>query len=256
MFVEHRKSYTDDEMILRAWDREMIQDTMGRFVYYWGNGERRRALNELWVRKRQNQETASFATNIGFYVGIDEVFRHLVEEYEQRQYEVLSEFISADPETYSSRDLGMGLTDMHSSATPVLYIADDGLTARYLGYDLGMSGRGHADGTAECFHEFALFLCELIKEDGEWKLWHFVEEHDFTIPSGVDYNEIPTVITDPNDPSRKNFGDPTIRSDVYDDQFGWEYLYYDMPVPYKTYEEEEGYGPNGKVGKKYYQRHI
>jgi hypothetical protein len=27
-----------------------------------------------------------------------------------------------------------------------------------------------------------------------------------------------------------------------------------MPAPYKFYDEDQGYGPNGKVGKKYYER--
>ena len=56
MFTEHRKTYTDDEMIVRAWEREMIQDTMGRFVYYWGNGERRRALR--FARQDRLRRTA------------------------------------------------------------------------------------------------------------------------------------------------------------------------------------------------------
>jgi hypothetical protein len=29
-----------------------------------------------------------------------------------------------------------------------------------------------------------------------------------------------------------------------------------MPAPYRTYEEEEGYGPRGKIGKKYYDRIV
>ena len=38
------------------------------------------------------------------------------------------------------------------------------------------------------------------------------------------------------------------------EQYGWEYLFYDMPRPFKTYDEDEGYGPKGKVGRKFYQR--
>lgn len=257
MFIEHGKQYTDDEAILRAWDKEVIHDLMGRFVLYWGNGQRRKALDELWVQTSGNQRDASFATNIGFYVGMNEIARHFVQEYEDRQYEVLKEFQAARPEKkYTGRNLGMGLTCMHSCTTPVLLIADDGQTARYLCYDLGMSGRGKPDGTAECYHEYGLLLAELIRENGAWKLWHLVEEHDFSIESGKDYNEVPTVITDPNDPSMKDFGTPTIAYDVYDNQWGWEYLYYDMPAPYRSYDEEQGYGPKGKIGKKFYERVI
>lgn len=254
MYDEFGKKYTEDEMIFRAWDKEVIHDLIGRLVLYWGNGERRRAVDELWVRTAANQETASFATNTGFYVGINEVARHLVLEYEEKKYASLETFTTASSGVYTNKDLGMGMTAMHSCTTPVLFIANNGLTARYLCYDLGMSGKGKPNGTADCYFEFGLLLIELIKEEDEWKIWHLVEEHDFSIESGKDYNEVPTVITDTNDPASKDFGDPTIKKDVYDNQYGWEYLYEDWPVPYKHYDEDYGYGPNGIVGKKYYER--
>lgn len=255
IFEEFGKQYTDDEMIMRAWDKECIHDLMGRFVLYWGNGQRQQAIDQLWVATEEYQKDASFATNIGFYVGIDEVKRHFVTEYHEKQVENLAAFQVADPAAgYGEKDLGLGMTEMHSTTTPVLFIANDGQTARYLGYDLGMSGRGKPDGSGDCYMEFALILAELVRENGQWKIWHLVEEHDFSIETGVDYNDVPTRITDPNDPSRKNFGDPTVKKDVYDDLFGWEYLFYDWPKPYKTYDEDEGYGPKGKVGRKYYER--
>ena len=45
-----------------------------------------------------------------------------------------------------------------------------------------------------------------------------------------------------------------MKKEVYDNQFGWEYLFYDLPRPFKTYDEDEGYGPKGKVGRKFYER--
>ncbi len=251
MFVEYKKEYTDDEMILRAWDKEMIMDQVGRFVLYWGNGERSRIVDELYVQRARNQKDASFATNIGFYVGIAEVRRHLVEEFEEKCAVQQKKYAAAG---ISNATPGIGMCCMHSATTPVLFLANDGQTARVLLYDLGMSAEGDPDGSAKCYHEVGLLLVELLKEGDQWKLWHVVEEHDFTIEAGKDYNEVPTVITDPNDPSRKDFGTPTILRDVYDNQFGWEYLFHDMPTPYKFYDEDQGYGPEGKVGKKYYER--
>ena len=37
-FREYKREFTDEEMILYAWDKEMIQDTVSRLVNYWGNG--------------------------------------------------------------------------------------------------------------------------------------------------------------------------------------------------------------------------
>lgn len=252
-FKEYKREFTDEEMILHAWDKEKIQDLIGRFVLYWGNGDAARALDELWVREPAHTADASFATNTGFFVGIDEVRRHLVDEYEAMERQTLEAFQAARPGKYTDADLGMGMTQTHSCTTPLLFISVDDQYARYLGYDLGMTGRGDPDGTAKCYFEIGLMLVELVRESDGWKIWHVVQEHDFSIESGTNYNDVDTVIRG-YDPASRFYGDPTIKKEVYDNQFGWEYLFYDMPRPFKTYDEDEGYGPNGKVGRKFYER--
>lgn len=252
-FREYKREFTDEEMILHAWDKETIQDLIGRFVNWWGNGDAARALDELWVREPEHTADASFATNIGFYVGIDEVRRHLVDEYEAMERETLTAFQTARPGQYTEKDLGMAMTRMHSCTTPLLFISVDDRYARYLGYDLGMTGRGAPDGTAKCYFEIGLLFVELVREADGWKIWHMVEEHDFSIESGTNYNDVDTVIRG-YDPASRFYGDPTVKKEVYDNQFGWEYLFYDMPRPFKTYDEDEGYGPKGKIGRKFYER--
>ena len=252
-FKEYKREFTDEEMVLHAWDKEMIQNLVSRFTLYWGNGDTQKAIDELWVKEPEHTSDASFATNIGFFVGIDEVRRHLVDEYQAREQETLDELKAAYPGKFDNAELGLGMTCMHSCTTPLLFISADDKYARYLGYDLGMTGKGKADGTAECYFEFGLLLIELVREKDGWKIWHLVEQHDYSIESGKNYNDIPTVITG-YDPGVRGYGEPTIRKEVYDNQYGWEYLFYDMPRPFKTYDEDEGYGPKGKVGKKFYER--
>ena len=252
-FKEYKREFTDEEMILHAWDKETIQDLIGRFVLYWGNGDTQRALEELWVREPEHTGDASFATNTGFFVGLDEVRRHLVDEYRAMEQETLDAFAAARPGRYTQADLGMGMVRTHSCTTPLLFISVDDRYARYLGYDLGMSGRGAPDGSAKCYFEIGLLLVELVREADGWRIWHMVEEHDFSIESGTNYNDVDTVIRG-WDPASRFYGDPTVKKEVYDNQFGWEYLFYDMPRPFKTYDEDEGYGPKGKVGRKFYER--
>ena len=226
---------------------------MSRFTFYWGNGETERAIRELWVHEPEHIGDASFATNTGFYVGLSEVYRHMVEEPKQLADEVLGEFQAAKPDAYAGAEPGLGLTAMHSCTTPLLFISVDGKYARYLCYDLGMTGRGHPDGSAESYFEFGLMLIELVREKDGFKIWHLVQQHDFSIESGKNYNDINTII-EGYDPGSRFYGDPTVKTEVYDNQYGWEYLFYDMPRPFKTYDEDEGYGPKGKVGRKFYQR--
>ncbi len=250
VFKEYKREFTDQEMVLHAWDKEMIQDLVGRFVLYWGNGDTQKAIDTLWVQDPTHTADASFATNTGFSVGLDEVKRHLVQEPDALAREVLAEFQSSAPDTYGDAQPGIGLTAMHSCTTPLLFISADDQYARYLCYDLGMSGRGHADGSAQCYFEFGLLLIELVREADGFKIWHMVQEHDFSIESGKNYNDINTVI-EGYDPGIRFYGDPTVKTEVYDNQYGWEYLFYDMPRPFKTYDEDEGYGTKGKVGKNF-----
>ena len=253
VFKEYKRELTDEEMVLHAWDKEMIQNLVSRFVLYWGNGDTRRALDTLWVREPEHTADASFATNTGFYVGLDEVRRHLVTEPEALAQQVLAEFRQAEPLKYAGAESGLGLTAMHSCTTPLLFISADDKYARYLCYDLGLTGRGHPDGSAESYFEFGLLLIELVRETDGWKIWHMIEQHDYSIESGKNYNDVNTVI-EGYDPGSRFYGTPTIPKEVYDNQYGWEYLFYDMPRPFKTYDEDEGYGPRGKVGRKFYER--
>jgi hypothetical protein len=252
-FKEYKREFTDEEMVVHAYEKEMIQNIISRFVLDWGNGDTEKAIEDLWVQEPQHTADASFATNTGFYVGIDEVKRHLVTERQEAEAATLAEFQAADPAKYADAKAGMGMTSMHSCTTPLLFISVDDQYARYLGYDLGMSGKGKPEGGADCYFEVGLLLIELAKENGQWKIWHLVQEHDFSMESGVNYNDIPSVITG-YDPGTRFYGDPTVKKEVYDNQYGWEYLFYDMPRPFKTYDEDEGYGPKGKVGRKFYER--
>ena len=252
-FKEYKRVFTDEEMVLHAWDKEMIQNLVSRFTLYWGNGDTEKAIRELWVREPEHIADASFATNTGFYVGLSEVYRHLVEEPAALAEATLKPFQEAKPGIYDQAKPGLGLTAMHSCTTPLLFISADDKYARYLCYDLGMTGRGKPDGEADCYFEFGLLLIELVREADGFKIWHLVQQHDFSIESGKNYNDVNSVIQG-YDPGTRFYGDPTIKTEVYDNQYGWEYLFYDMPRPFKTYDEDEGYGPKGKVGRKFYQR--
>ncbi len=252
-FKEYKREFTDEEMVRHAWDKEMIQNLVSRFVLDWGNGDTAKAIRELWVKEPEHTADASFGTNTGFYVGIDEVRRHLVDERIAYEEETLKAFQTADPEKYAGAEIGLGVTAMHSCTTPLMYISVDDQYARYLCYDLGMTGRGKPEGAADCYFEFGLLLIELVREKDGWKIWHLVEQHDFSIESGKNYNDVDTVIKG-YDPATRFYGTPTVEKEVYDNQYGWEYLFHDMPRPFKTYDEDEGYGPKGKVGRKFYER--
>ncbi len=258
MFQENSMTFSDDEMIVRLWDKENVQDIMSRHAFYRGGGQRRREINELWVQEKEHRQTASMGNNFGFYVGLDEVARHYVSDYEDYLYESMKPYQEANPDkAYTSRDLGIGLMSWHASNTPVVFISLDGKYARYLGYDVGHECQGRPDGSCSAQFTAGLEFAELVKENGVWKIWHTLEEHDHTMEVGQDYSKLPIARDAENDVYMKTeFSNPTVEKLVYDQLYGWETLYFDMPAPFYTYVESEGYGPNGKIGKSFYERMI
>ncbi len=70
--------YTSEELAIRLWDTERIRHTMNRMCYYLSNRDFRGLINDLWVQK--NKRTASLGYNNGYYIGMDEIVRHLVLE--------------------------------------------------------------------------------------------------------------------------------------------------------------------------------
>ena len=248
--------YTNEERIDRIWDREDCVQLMNRHAIYYSNDQRRQELDDLWVQEAEHQRTASLGYNNGYYVGMEEIARHYVLEREEQLYQRLEPYCQAGPSLVRGREaLGLGASAMHTSTTPLVYIADDGKSARFQGYQLGYQSIGRPDGTAESYLEFGLVYADLVREEDGWKIWHLVMEHDHTVEVGHAYAEVSVLRPDAEDPIAKmDFGTPTIQRTVYDPLYGWEYIWQDMPRPYETYREREGYGPGGDLGKPYYER--
>jgi hypothetical protein len=251
--------YSDDELIVRIWDREHIRHTMNRFCYYLSNEEPRRAINELWVTKPDNRVRASLGYNTGFYRGLDEVARHLVVDREQRLKDNLRARAAGDPSLQGSGSsgasdigLGYGCSGMLTLTTPLTILADDGMSARFVGYSLGYSAEGKPGGAADAYLSCDLLFADLLKEDGEWRILNLTFNHDHTIECGTSYADVPILGWD--DPLVAREGEPTIKRTVYNPLYGWEYIYYDMPRPYYTYTDKDSYGPGGNLGKPYYER--
>lgn len=246
--------YTNEERIDRICDREACVQLINRHSIYYSNDQRRQELSDLWVRRPEHQKTAALGYNNGWYVGLEEIARHYVAEREDQLYERLAPYCADGCVESCRSNLGLGASAMHTSTTPLVYLADDGKTARYQGYQLGYQSVGRPDGTAESFLEFGLLYADLLKEEGEWKIWHLVMEHDHTVEVGTAYSDVPVRRPDAEDPLARDYGAPTIGRTVYNPLFGWEYVWQDMPRPYETYRDSEGYGPGGNLGKPYYER--
>lgn len=253
--LDMENNFTQLELLDRVWDRENVRMVMDRHSYYYSNDWRREELDTLWVKESENRKTASLGYNNGFYVGMDDVAKQYVGHREDERYERLKAYNAADASIgVSAANLGYGLSNIYTMTTPLIYIADDGKTARFLGYRLGFKASGNPDGTSDAYLDFGLVFADLVKEGGDWRIWHLILQHDHAMAVGEDYSLLPVELAPGQDPMEKDFGTTTVQRQVHDPVAGWEYLWYDMARPYATYIEKDGYGPYSNHGKQYYER--
>ena len=122
---------SNEERILRVWDIETIKDLMSRRTIYEAQEQHAQELEDLWVQLPEHQATASFGKNWGYYVGMEEIRRYYVTEYEARVRQELKEI--GKPEAPS----GYGRFLFHPLSTPNVTLAEDGKTAQGTWYSIG-----------------------------------------------------------------------------------------------------------------------
>lgn len=242
---EHRV-YSDRELIEHVWDVESVMDVMNRRVYYQIQGLRRQELNDLWVREKDHCETASFGRNYGFYVGMEEIVRYYVAEYEDQRQAILDEYCEADPSIQNvPANLNIGVTCMQPNSTPVVEIARDGATARGIWYSIAQTTTGRPNGKSEALWRGEKVAADFIREDGEWKIWHLMISTDYTSPAGVPHESQPLNYPEGEDPLEKEIGNPTISVMTHDYRYHWSDNYPPVPEAYDTYTPSQSYGPEG-----------
>ena len=83
--VGNAEGYTDEEIAQialnaqRALDIQAVENLMSRHVLYHCYGEHEAEMEEIWVQEPENQATASFGQNQGYYVGYDAIWEAYVE---------------------------------------------------------------------------------------------------------------------------------------------------------------------------------
>ena len=241
--------YTDDELILRIWDKEEIRMLMARRAFYQMNEQRRRELDELWVTGPEYRRTASFGRNWGWYVGMEEIAKYYVVAHNERMYAALREYNAQDPKVAVSREnLGRGYMSAHPVGTPRVVIAGDRKTARGLWYSVGQETTGHPAGKSEAMWFSEIIAADLVREEAGWKIWHIYFGNDVFFEAGTNENRQPVRLPAEEEWANKEFGTPTIPYLVHDKLFAWADNYPPVPEPYQTFDIRDSYAPEGHPG--------
>ena len=237
--MSKKRVYSEDERVIRIWDIETVKDLMSRRQVMQMNNERREELDKLWVTEPKYTATASLGSNWGYYVGMDEIRRYYVTEYDAR---VRQELISIGKPDAPS---GYGRFLLHPLSTPNVTLAEDGKTAQGTWYSIGTDCYPLANGEADCTWNCQKICADFIKEPGGWKIWHVIFSNDFINKTGHSVGELQSIYIRGTGRDEIDFGTPTISMLAHDPSYTWCDNYPPLNGPYETFTDELSYGPEG-----------
>ena len=232
----------------RAHDRAAVENLFGRYMTL-HNAFRDREIIPLWVKKGTPDVRAQYSNN-GVYTNWDNIMSY-----------------------HAQRPNPPGKLIYHFLASPIIEVSADGKTAKGMwlmsGLESGLTAPEAAKGSPDFMYEknvtidgkkvwmhtvYAKYGVDFIKQDGEWKIWHF---HCFEVaraPYGLGW--IPFAAAAQDSPFADDLmyfgedgkpvmmpkpdGPATIRHNPYRTDKG-QSLDLKPPVPYRTFSETFAY---------------
>ncbi len=147
------KELSDLEKGVKAYETQQVRNLMGRYEYY-----HTAKMHEETKKLFAQHTDGVFIDNssLGRYNGLDGVERFFVKFHQ---------YLDGDKK---------GSLCVHTLTTEVIEIADDGRTAKGLWMSPGFETRvSKADGKMTAYWVWGKYAVDFVKEDGEWKFWHF-----------------------------------------------------------------------------------
>ena len=143
-------------------------------------------------------------------------------------------------------DYPIGTLFEHTLASPVIEVAADGKTAKGVWMSPGHeTAPDQETGKLRSYWCWSKYGCDFVKEDGQWKLWHYHSYRTFRTPfdvAWVDWNEL-----DKTEEGRKFteglLGKPELPT-TYDHPYSTgtlPELVPEPPEPYETFDDSKAY---------------
>ena len=235
-------------VVQKLLDAFEIQNLMSRHAWYYAAGQHQRELDELFAKTRPDM---SFGTNAGYWVGYESIKRAYVDWFKVQAAQDLAALSRRHPKIKNEpANLLSGTSMMHTITTPLIVIADDGLTAKGLFYSPGQVTQTPL-GQPTAGWMWERYAIDFIKDGGAWRIWHFNVFTDFSVAPGGDWTKQSVganIVVQPGevlpweDPNAPKFDIPveTYKSYGIDVVRGENPR---IPVPYRSFSETFSYGP-------------
>jgi len=147
---------TNEQKMIQLWDTQEISKLMAKYVYY-GYGRTWELVPDLFA---QRDDIWIDCEGFGIFDGKKGIESFFVNWHHSME---------GDAE---------GMFCIHLLTTEIIEVATDGKTARGLWFSPGAETRKKMDdGAHEAYWIWGMYAIDFIKENGEWKFWHFRIPH-------------------------------------------------------------------------------
>ena len=170
--------YTSAEQTQRALDWFAIDNLFSAHCYCLRAGKRRYELDTYWADRKDivyAEGPKSYSDRKSVY----SVYADFEEELQQKKLKLLHEKY---PEQIplSEDALGAGDLDILCSGSTYIEVAKDGQTAKGVWYTLRLTAETDESGTPRAFLHSGRVAVDFIKEQHNWKIWHYRTSPDFS----------------------------------------------------------------------------
>ena len=208
---------TDMEKAVQAYETQQIRNIMGKYEYY-HMAKMHKETKNLFAQHTEGVYIDN--SSLGRYDGLEGVERFFVKFHE---------YLDGDKK---------GSLCIHTLTTEVIEIAKDGKTAKGLWLSPGLETRKSlVTGKLESYWIWGKYAVDFIKEDDEWKFWHFYITDNIHCDYHCSWTENDKgkedVLLDPNIPIPDG---PSIYPGTTYSLDHIEQLIPPVPEPYDTYE--------------------
>jgi hypothetical protein len=170
---------------MRSTDYMDIQNTFAKHCYYYAAQEQWLELETVWSKERDD---ISYGHNNGYYLGRESVENYYGQKNEDRRKQTLEMMSRITPGVENAEENeGIGDLVMHTLTTPIIEVATDRETAQGVWMSVGLASRVGQDGKPQYVEFWERFAVDFVREDGQWKIWHFQIHSDvmFSIPESM-----------------------------------------------------------------------
>jgi len=169
-----------EEKVQRLLDYVEIQNLMARRVFYSSAQKQWEELETCWA---QEQPDVAYGHGNQWVVGKESLWDYyggMNERQRKGKLKIMSELYPDVKEVEENE--GIGDLILVPISTPCIEVAADGKTAKGVWFSHALNTEIGPDGSPVALEMWGKWGADFIKENGKWKIWHFVMMGDYMVP--------------------------------------------------------------------------